>query len=104
MDDRADDRPIPHRVTLASQTLPRPPPPRPSPPPLLCRVKRSFVVLFFLSSVVTPSEAALHPVLPLMNTRLLPPVGVLRRPVLPWTHHHQPAISAVSPQAWGRGE
>jgi hypothetical protein len=38
------------------------------------------------------------------HTRPLPPIGVFRPPVLPWTHHHQPAISAISAQVWGRGE
>jgi hypothetical protein len=44
-----------------------------------------------------------HAVLPL---KTLPPprIGIFRPPVLPWTHHHQPAMSAISPQAWGRGE
>ncbi len=35
MDDRTNDRPIPHRVALAQQGCARTPPPRPSPPPLL---------------------------------------------------------------------
>ena len=39
-----------------------------------------------------------------LNTQPSPPIGIFRLPVLPWTHHHQPAISAISAQAWGRGE
>ena len=39
-----------------------------------------------------------------LNTQPPPRIGVFPRPMLPWTHHHQPAISAISAQAWGRGE
>jgi len=51
----------------------------------------------------SPSAARRDAVLP-PSTAHLPPIGVFRPPVLPWTHHHQPAISAIFLQAWGRGE
>ena len=39
-----------------------------------------------------------------LSTPPEPRIGVFRPSVLPWIHHHQPAISAISTQAWGRGE
>jgi len=51
----------------------------------------------------SPSVAKHETVFPL-NTQPRPRIGIFGPPVLPLTHHHQPAISAISPQAWGRGE
>jgi hypothetical protein len=57
--------------------------------------------LRFWRSFSSSSAAKRHAVL-LLNTTPLPRIGVFPRPVLPWIHHHQPAISAISAQAWGR--
>jgi hypothetical protein len=54
---------------------------------------------FFSSSAAAKRHAVLR-----LNTPPPPRIGVFRPPVLPWIHHHQPAISAISAQAWGRGE
>jgi hypothetical protein len=54
MDDRTNDRPIPHRVALAQQACARTPPPRPSPPPLLRLLM--FLLLVICFYVVIPNR------------------------------------------------